>query len=337
MKGYLFVTALSGMLLLASCSNDNEGDAPQNVGRISFSQAFVDNSVSRGVTDNANFDYFQVWGFVDVPNSRVFEGASVTKDTATGKWEVDETRYWFPNHKYYFTGIGPKMQAGEMSFQPLINWKSATDIPGGGTILFNPLVNNFQTDLVYAWVANPTINQPVPMTFNHLLSQIKIAFVNDVSEPMQLQITDVKITGLTSSGAINMATTSPAWSFTDSQVTTTPMVLTTPARPNGMPYTPYGDRAVTEILYVLPAANSCKVTFSVTPYTSGITQLGGPYTHTIDLSNQQLEMGKSYTYVATINATNLTPDLVPITFTVETVTDWDTDQDIDSGTTLPEN
>lgn len=336
MKKYFFLLGLPFALAFASCSSsEDEPQMAKDGQAIAFTGAYVDNAVSR-VTDNANFDYFQVWGFVDVPGSQVFTGANVTKDTTSGKWSVDETRYWFPGHKYYFTGIGPKMAAGEMKYTPLITWnKPTTDYPGGGAILFNPTVNDYKTDLVYSFVANPTINEPVPMTFSHLLTQVNVAFVNDVDQPMQLWIQNVQINGLVNTAAVKTYETPLAWESMGTM--TTPMNLEIPQNPNVSRYTKYGDRAVTRNMYIFPGPTDYTITFDVTPFTDGITQLGGPYHHSVTVQGHELEMGKSYTLVITINPTNLTPDLKPIEFTVVEVESWGSDNDVNVGPSIPAN
>lgn len=339
MNKKLLVLMMPAALLVAACGNEDTPASPSAEGKagraINFTGAYVDNAVSR-VTDNANFDYFQVWGFVDVPGSRVFDGATVTKDTTTGKWTVDETRYWFPGHRYYFTGIGPKMLAGEMTYTPLITWNgTANNFPGGGAVSFNPTVNNFETDLVYSFVANPTINEPVPMTFSHMLSQVNVAFLNDVNQPMQLWIQNVKINGLATSGTYKAYKADAAWE--NNGTLTTPLDLEIPKNPDPLVsrYTKYGQKALTRYMYVLPDTTNCTINFDVTPFTDGITQLGGPYSHTVTLQGTPLEKGKSYTILVTINATNLTSDLKPIEFTVEEVEEWGTSTDVNGGISTP--
>lgn len=312
-------------LFMTACGDDDGGSGTPTEPKgsaISFAVPFVDNSVTRGVTDNENFDYFKVWGFVDVPISQVFEGATVTKKD--GKWEIDTEEYWFENHKYYFSAVGPQTAPNEMTFKPLYKNSSTGQYYGCGSIYYQADINNFQTDLVYAFVADPPVNQPVQLTFNHILSQIKLCFNNKVAENTQLHIYDISISKLPTGGQLDTNTPNMAWELNPDTIQS-PLAMTVTNNPMRVYYE---DNALTNYLYVMPADLAYSVTFTVEAYNVGVL-LAGPYTHTITLPTTDLQMGRSYTYVADITGDNMTPKpLEPITFDVDSVAVWQPGGDI---------
>lgn len=97
------VLAIAG---LVACTQETtlvqKGNAPMEFGGV-----FVENAtraIDPSIT-TATITGFDVWGFMDSPAGKVFEGEDVTG--SEGNFTYFNTQYWTPGHVYYFAALAP--------------------------------------------------------------------------------------------------------------------------------------------------------------------------------------------------------------------------------------
>lgn len=356
MKKVLLI-GLAATAMLASCSNDETVEMAQQKA-IGFSNVFVDNATRASVDPsltNSTIDHFYVWGVMKNGNEygKVFNKEEVSKTNTNNqgdagisntKWGYTNIQYW-TNHEYYFAALTSNNVADENNAHTH-SWSIKTEATGAnlekgiGTIEFT---NNEGTeDLLYAAEkvdATQTIpTNSVKFTFNHLLSKVKFTFTNGFNnDNATISVSDIKMT-VPKSGTINLAQddwwSTNQWTLDEGNTTTTlsfgNMVdesSSTPTSQNAAQIQrdkkgeSYSERLT------IPAAStqSYVVTFTATLYQGGVEAYKANLQTTI--SGAALEIGKAYNFHATLNADNIVPgdntSLSPITFTVESVKNWD--------------
>lgn len=317
MKKILPIAMLALATMAVSCSSDDD-NGPKNPTKdaISFSNPYVVNSVMARASANIDFKEFNVWGFVNTPDSYIFDKNTVSQSGTS--WTVDKTEYWYMGQTYYFTGIAPV--SSDITFTPVTTADPNNNYPGGGEIQFNSQTNNGETDIVYAFSGaikhdSQESVKPVPLTFKHLLSRIMFSFTNNVSEATKLEITNLKLASASSEGTVNMNTEAPAWTSTGSFDITGINV-------DGQ--FGIGKKGISESRFVIPttADKAYQISFTVNVYNG--KQKVATYNHNVTLPGVTFEMGNSYSFNATFTQANLNPsgELSRIEFTVEDVVDW---------------
>lgn len=330
MKKILFVMA--GLALLTSCQDETLQRVESNAA-ISFENAFVAKTTRAAAdpsTTTASITGFDVYGFMDQPSGKVFEGDDVTLNG--GAWSYVNTQYWLAGHNYYFAALAPMNST---------NWvldASNANTNGVGTVTFtNP---GGTEDLLYAAATASTqaddVNlgamAPVPFTFNHLLSKVKFTFKNAFTNPT----TTVKVTNLqmTAPGkaTINLATTdwwtAPEKWVLDATATTTlefGAVNDGVATNTNIPANTAWESSVERLTFPAVDTQAYTITFDVEMYQGDVMALTAQ--HTVVLNGKAFEMGKAYNLVTELNAMNIDPtaeELYPIEFTVVEVKEWDT-------------
>lgn len=330
MKKILFVIA--GLALLTSCQDETLQRVESNAA-ISFENAFVAKTTRAAAdpsTTTASITGFDVYGFMDQPSGKVFEGDDVTLNG--GAWSYVNTQYWLAGHNYYFAALAPMNST---------NWvldASNANTNGVGTVTFtNP---GGTEDLLYAAATASTqaddVNlgamAPVPFTFNHLLSKVKFTFKNAFTNPT----TTVKVTNLqmTAPGkaTINLATTdwwtAPEKWVLDATATTTlefGAVNDGVATNTNIPANTAWESSVERLTFPAVDTQAYTITFNVEMYQGDVMALTAQ--HTVVLNGKAFEMGKAYNLVTELNAMNIDPnatELYPIEFTVVEVKEWDT-------------
>lgn len=307
MKKILMI-GLAATAMLTSCSNDENVEMPAQKA-IGFS-SFVDKS-TRATTDDditvTNIGNISVYGWRG--DVQIFNAQDVNV-ASNGDGTYTPLQYWEGGYTYAFEAIAPKSGDKGVTF---------TAAKAGGEISF---INDASTDLVYSKAADVTTGKPltatpgkVNFTFNHLLSRVKFTFVNGFPKNAvaKISVKDVKITNAYKNGTITPATSGATWNATEKTLSVGFANVSATDIKSG------DKRGETEHMYLIPVASSSyTVTFTVT-----LDQAGAKtdYEHTATITTG-MEMGKSYNFVATINAKNVTEDeLFPIEFTA-TVTDW---------------
>ena len=287
----IFLIALAAIGMTA-CMQEEVMDTPTG-GAITFDKAFVGNATKAVVTTD-NLEAFQVWGYVNQPSGKLFEGTEVTKDGDA--WTYQGTQYWAPENEYHFAAIAPVSSQWALNAYP-------------GTLTFT---NDGATDLIYAAkqvtsAAAGNANTAVAFEFDHLLSKVKLTFTNGFpTENVTVALTEIKMaTPQTAemeiaSGEACVWTNFGAnkdFTFADKQLAS-------------------AASATTEEYFILPY--DAVISFKVNVLVGDQTVYTGVKTATLPAAT--FEMGHAYNLSAVINADVLNFD--EIEFTVNQVDAW---------------
>ncbi len=336
MKQIMVMGIAAAALLTASCSNDETVEMPKG-NAISFDNVFVNNSTRATDLTADNLQDFKVWGFINNPAGTLFDGERVYRN-GTNKdaviWSYDNTQYWVAGNTYWFTSIAPATDA-HWTFTPTTSGDVPTqEMHGAGTIEFDNEAANGEQDLLYAWNPQILCNTPsamgkVQLNFQHLLARVKFTFKNGLNNNnAKIVVKDVVVVNAHSKGKIDMMAAAPGWH----DVQNTPTFQ--------LAFDNYGDKIAvngggsTGSKFLIPteANNQHEWTlkFTVEIYYGEV--LAATFDHTLRVPGFDMERGKSYNLVATLDENNIKPGdkLYPIEFTVETVKDWEdyTDKDL---------
>lgn len=339
MKKILFVMA--GLALLTSCQDETLQRVESNAA-ISFENAFVAKTTRAAAdpsTTTASITGFDVYGFMDQPSGQVFTGDDVTLNG--GAWSYVNTQYWLAGHDYYFAALAPMNST---------NWvldDSNANTNGVGTVTFTNVAGT--EDLLYAAATATTKGQdvnlgdmdPVPFTFNHLLSKVKFTFRNAFTNPnTTVEVTNLKMTA-PGKATIDLATTD-WWTAPEKWVldpNAENVTLDFGAVNNGVqantniPANTAWESSVERLTFPAVDTQEYTITFDVQMYQGGVAAfvnengVAAPKAHTVVLNGKAFEMGKAYNLVTELNAMNIDPtaeELYPIEFTVVEVKEWDT-------------
>ena len=316
------VLAIAG---LVACTQETtlvqKGNAPME-----FGAAFVDNATRANAavdpsTTTESITGFDVWGFMDQPSGKVFEGEDVTGEK--GNFTYVNTQYWLPGHDYYFAALAPMNSA---------NWTlntEAANIHGAGIVNFHNVDGT--EDLLYAAEMVSTKNLQVGETpgvvelqFSHLLSKVKFSFTNGFDNTnAYIDVKEVTME-VPAFASINLA--QQDWWSTNQWVLAEGK--TTLAFGDACAKTAMGVKQETanERLTIPAGADQeYKVTFKVQLYFGDVAAFAEVQTLESVVKGVALEMGKAYNFTAEINASNISEDgkeLLPIVFDVEEVKDW---------------
>ena len=338
MKKFLF--GLATLALLASCSQ-NETLEVSKGNAIDFQNAFVGNA-TRSVNDPSynmtkeNLTDFAVYGFMNEASGVVFTDELVSKQD--GKWSYQNTQYWTPDNTYYFAALAP----GDANTREWTLTQASGDAAklGIGTVNFE---NHGTQDLLYwanVYVNDANNNQaenPVAITFNHLLSKVKFTFKNGLANAnASIRVNDITITNAHTNATINLATNNwwtnlNAWVINEN--ITERFLFGNAAAGSTIndvePITQNASQESFNELLLFPQENEeLSITFSIDLLYGD--QVADTYAHDLTIT-QTLKMGYSYNFKATIDETNIIDpddtehpdkDMKEITFTVETIKDW---------------
>ena len=320
----------------SGCSDDKDhpyvkGDTDS---AITFSNPFINNSVKQraaSATTKENLEGFRVWGFVKDPSSVVFDGATVERNGDS--WKINETEYWYLGQPYWFTAIS----TGEIKtqefyvFTPLQSGTQPSGDAGylgGGSIFYNNSNAEGEKDLIYAFSNKVQYDTPesitqVPLTFNHLLSQVTFEFSNKMTQRTTLDIEGLTLLGAANSGNIDLSAglESAQWvpsneKFSIADISTEKF--------------PYNKATISEPSYIIPTDNSHEYQIQFTAVVYNGNNEMARYPHLITLPKTTFLKGNSYKFVATLTPQNIyrAQQLKPIEFTVVDVKDWQPNEGI---------
>ena len=324
MKKSLLILAAAAMV---ACSTEDVVRL-QDPGMISFEASWVENATRADVaadpsTTTDSLTGFDVWGFMDEPQAKVFEGEDVTG--SKGNFNYLNTQYWIPGHTYYFAALAPMNSE---------NWGLNTENAntyGAGVLSFENVDGT--EDLLYAATAveSPALGEDktVMLTFSHLLSKVKFSFTNGFdNEFMTFDVKNIRIVDAPKSGNIDLAVEN-WWDNNDWVLGADEVELN------------FGDaceqlaigakqQSAYERLTIPAAARSYEIQFDLTLYANGVQVYPMPedgkfVTKTVIAENIAFEMGKAYHFKSELNAKNFSPDgteFAPIVFDLEEVKDW---------------
>lgn len=319
--------AVAAVAMLASCSNDETTGKAVKGNAIQF-YGFVNKSV-KGVDDditNDNLKNFQVWGLMSKgeQTGHPFDGTTVTKSGSD--WTYTTPVYWENGYKYSFVAIAPADFGTFNAPSTVGEWGSIDFVNGEGTTdLIYDIDDTYVTDAVSTKGQCP---RAINLTFNHLLSRVKFAFENAMDDGSTINVTGVTITNANTKATATLGATA-TWALADDNA---PAALNFGNVILDAEATGYAENETkeTDHKYMIPATSAGQkytVTFTVTRTHSGVTD---QYNHEVELPAVTMEQGKSYQFVAELNAQNITggdpdepdnPQLCPIKFTA-TVSDW---------------
>lgn len=180
---------------LASCIQ-NETINPQTA--IGFGDAYVQNTTKAIYDDAEDITGFTVWGNFKGTGSTIAlygdSGATVTRGGAAlgAAWTCSETRFWAPSSTYNFVaianGTGTEVANGiPTKISYAINTTDDADLIYGAKTAVTDATGTPTEGVNAAKVVN--------FTMNHLLSRIKLSFVNKVEGgDYTFDVKDVKVT-----------------------------------------------------------------------------------------------------------------------------------------------
>ena len=327
------ILAALAIAALAAC-NKTEVVGVTESNAIAFDNAFVDNA-TKSVNDpsftTSNLTDFAVYGFVE--GAVLFDGTQVSKGITNNDldsdWKYEGTRYWIAGAQYNFNAVAPMTNGG---------WTKTAADAASTTLSFT---NNGTTDLLYATAAQQgqvSGNAQVAFSFRHVLSKVKFSFENAYNATnATIKVKDITIANPHKTADV-VLTDGTVWS----NQTATDLVLefgmatddeaTTDVKENaevdyafGKVYESQNER------FLIPSATDYEyeVTFNVELLVGG--SVVRTYAHTVKAEFAPAP-GNSYDIKAVINAENIDPEneQEPIEFTVNTLPDWGTANNVDA-------
>lgn len=310
----LYARIVPLVFVLGACSSSDEPAADPSV-PVGFSVQTETRAAVTGTT-LPDGSLFKVWGGYDGNN--VFDGREVTK-TASG-CTYTGTEYWVPGKTYNFHAVYP----AELPAEAILT------VAGDGTVS----VSNFDcsatgdaaVDLMTASAPDIEADKiiasqnPVELTFSHLLSHISFAFDNKLTG-YAAEVTDISFS-IQVKGNYNSSTEPSPWT----NLTLGAITLYPAADPlrveNKLSVT--SDPAL-----VIPQSNTeVNVTFTVTireiidEDTGSTMTVVKRFTSPLATTDGEWKMGQRYEYKATLTDELMEMDgLTQITLNV-TITDW---------------
>lgn len=185
-KGLLMLGAAA--MVLASCTQNEVVEVAES--RAIGFDAFVGNTTKADIT-SSSIDKF--WVFADYENTPkwedVFTNVQVNKPTATGNWTPEKDAYWVNGKTYIFMGYsdgGNKFADAE--FDPATK---TLKLPGY-TVGDNDLIAGLTENVT----GKASDNDPVSMTFSHVLSKVKFTFKTTASADLAVKVTGITFTAV---------------------------------------------------------------------------------------------------------------------------------------------
>lgn len=307
------------VFVLGACSSSDEPAADPSV-PVGFSVQTETRAAVTGTT-LPDGSLFKVWGGYNGNN--VFDGREVTK-TASG-CTYTGMEYWVPGKTYNFHAVYPAELPAEATLT----------VAGDGTVS----VSNFDcsatgdaaVDLMTASAPDIEADEiiasqnPVELTFSHLLSHISFVFDNQLTGYVA-EVTDISFS-IQVKGNYNSSTEPSPWTNLRCPGAIT---LYPAADPAAAPLTVANKLSVTsDPALVIPQSNTgVNVTFTVTireiidEDTGSTMTVVKRFTSPLATTDGKWEMGQRYEYKATLTDELMEMDgLKQITLDVK-ITDW---------------
>lgn len=314
----LYARIVPLVFVLGACSSSDEPAADPSV-PVGFSVQTETRAAVTGTT-LPDGSLFKVWGGYDGNN--VFDGRKVTK-TASG-CTYTGTEYWVPGKTYNFHAVYPAELPAEATLT----------VAGDGTVSVRDFdcsaTGDAAVDLMTASAPNIEADKiiasqnPVELTFSHLLSHISFVFDNQLTGYVA-EVTDISFS-IQVKGDYNSSTEPSPW--------TNPILgaitLYPAADPAADPLTVANKLSVTsDPALVIPQGNTeVNVTFTVTireiidELTGSTMTVVKRFTSPLATTDGEWEMGQRYEYKATLTDELMEMNgLTQITLVVK-ITDW---------------
>jgi hypothetical protein len=318
----LYARIVPLVFVLGACSSSDEPAADPSV-PVGFSVQTETRAAVTGTT-LPNGSLFKVWGGYDGNN--VFDGREVTK-TASG-CTYTGTEYWVPGKTYNFHAVYPaELPAG-----------ATLTVAGDGTVS----VSNFDcsatggaaVDLMTASAPNIKADKiiasqnPVELTFSHLLSHISFVFDNQLTG-YAAEVTDISFS-IQVKGNYISTEASPWTNLIPGAITLYPSAAPSAAPAAAPLKVANGSSVTSDPALVIPQSNTgVNVTFTVTireiiDEDTGSTTMTvvKRFTSPLATTDGEWKMGQRYEYKATLTGELMEMDgLTQITLDVK-ITDW---------------
>lgn len=311
----LYARIVPLVFVLGACSSSDEPAADPSV-PVGFSVQTETRAAVTGTT-LPDGSLFKVWGGYDGNN--VFDGREVTK-TASG-CTYTGTEYWVPGKMYNFHAVYPaELPAG-----------ATLTVAGDGTVSVSKFdcsaTGDEAVDLMTASAPDIEADKiiasqnPVELTFSHLLSHISFAFDNQLTGGYAAEVTGISFS-IQVKGDYNSSTEASPWT----NLIPGAITLYPAAAPLKVAN---GSKATSDPALVIPQSNTeVYVTFTVTireiiDEASTMTVVKR-FTSPLATTDGKWEMGQRYEYKATLTDKLMEmemDDLTQITLNV-TITDW---------------
>lgn len=315
MKRSLFWLGAAAMAL-ASCTNSEVMEVAGNKA-IGFS-SFV-GKPTKAVTPVESLSDGQYYVYGNYNNQSTWDGQAFNNEinTATYYWQTGKT-YRFGA---YADGTGGKLDNTKVSFSAADKKLTFTDYtPNDSKDLVAVTTGDISAD-TYSGGGN------VPLTFSHMLSQVKLTFTTDAADTYKLTITDVKINGAVSTAtgtyiegtgaSWNTGSATDGYSYEDFKTATDGTIAISKETP------------ASQVKLVIPqsSTNGLTVTFTATikGEDSGTTNFTANLTHDQSGHANTWVPGYCYNYTAYVELSKVIDNAgskVKITFT-PTVTPWE--------------
>ena len=308
LKGW--ATILTGAFVLGSCVEDEVLENQENLTpkkSISFNAVVdwaEDHIEGRGaVLDNKNaLASFHVWATLN-------RAANVMNGTPIAYFSgVEFERYELPNNggyayasdpAYYWPGEGPTLDFVAVGKMPETGFSANMNTAGNEVESFTytvPTDATAQNDVVVATA--PAIagnnNQPVPLTFSHMMSQVNVLVGSSMTAGT---INSITFSGIKNTGTYNVAT--PGWTFAQNTPTDTyPVIFADDNVANNTGYSVTEKASGTKInaanatLMLLPQAFITDNSKIIVNFTYSAT--GNTVNLEASLKNQTWQLGKAY-------------------------------------------
>lgn len=314
----LYARIVPLVFVLGACSSSDEPAADPSV-PVGFS---VQTETRAAVTGNTLRDgsLFKVWGGYDGNN--VFDGREVTK-TASGCTYMG-TEYWVPGKTYNFHAVYPAELPAEATLTvaddgtvSVSNFDCSATGDAAVDLMTASAPDDIKADEIIA------SQNPVELTFSHLLSHISFVFDNQLTG-YAAEVTDISFS-IQVKGNYNSSTEPSPWTTLNLGAIT----LYPAAAPAAAPLRVANGLSVTsDPALVIPQGNTeVDVTFTVT-IREIIDEAGSTmtvvkrFTSPLDTTDGKWEMGQRYEYKATLTDELMEMDgLTQITLVVK-ITDW---------------
>ena len=250
---------------------------------------------------------FYVWGGYDT-DTDIFAGTHVTYTNST--WGYTPLQYWESGKAYKFAAFS----ADVTSATPTFNYDDGhVDLTSYTADINNPV------DLVYAHTdaitAQASGNTAVQLPFGHVLSWVKLTFINGFADGTTLTISDITVEGVKTTAAF----TNGAFSAPETDATMTPVAFEAMDTNQAA--------KTTDFTAIPQTIASFVIKFKISVTTAGGTELADNVEKTATIASQTWAANNIYEYKATIDGSTIGAEA--ITFTPD-VTSWDITTTVDT-------
>ena len=333
MKKVIF--ALAAVVALAACSNEETIIADKGAA-IGF-DTFIENSTRAaydGSYTNATLASFQVYGTVTgtgegEQTANIFNGVEVKKDAqgvGTNGWayDVEYKQYWIPGNNYAFFAIADGNVANTTEVV-----KNDVNMPTSIKLYDASQQRDILTaDASVVNYVKTTNSTNVPFTFKHIMSKAKFTFKNTIAVDTgySYKVTNVEILNAPKEATYTITDGDEGtWAYADLNGNSTNDTYTLAFGDVVANGTEAGVAEAADLEYntsaesnydrlLIPGQQSLKVEFDYQLFKDG----KAIDTQTITTeANVELNAGRAYNFVI-----NLREPGDPITFSLETITNW---------------